>query len=169
MILLPIFPLVYKQVTSLSPWIKHILWWVYKFGIRGTNTGSTVKGAGTNHRALLALSSESRVPTVVHLIEVNFTFGTILFFLFINLRIFNVFPHVVWLNNSVWNCVHGFWTWFRYVSVHLGEEQAQSLEGLLLGAGKSLNSISISDEGALTDPIAFGLLFHHIDPRHSFN
>lgn len=60
-----------------------------------------MKGAGTNHRALLALSCESRVPTVGHLIEVNFTFGTILFSLSAHGGIFNVFPHVVWLDDAV--------------------------------------------------------------------
>lgn len=53
--------------------------------------------------------------------------------------------------------------------VHLGEEQAQPLEGFLLGAGESLNSVPIPDKGALADPVAFWLLFHHVDPRHGFN
>lgn len=169
MIFLPIFPLVYKQVTSISPWVKHVLCWVYKFGVRGTNTGSTVKGAGTDHRAFLALSCMSRVPTIVHLIEVNFTFGTVLFSLFINLRIFNVLPHVMWLNNSVWNSVHRLWIWLGEMSIHLGEQKAQSLEGLFLGAWKPLNSIPISDEGALIYSIAFWLLIWNVNPRHSFN
>lgn len=125
-----------------------------------------MKGAGTNHGAW-ALSRVSGVPAIVHLIEVNFTFGTVLVALF--LRKFNVLPHVMRLNDPVRNGVHGFRRGLSKVTVHLGEQEAESLERLFFGAGKPLDSVPVTDERALVDPVAFWGLVHHVDPRHSLN
>lgn len=55
------------------------------------------------------------------------------------------------------------------MTIHLGEQEPESLEGLLLGAGEPLDSVPVPDERALADPIAFGLLVHHFNPGHRLN
>lgn len=55
------------------------------------------------------------------------------------------------------------------MTVHLGEQEAQSLEGLFLGAGEPLNPIPVANKGALIYPIVLGSLSHHIHSPHSLN
>lgn len=105
MVLLPVFPLVPKHVASIAPRVKHILGGVYEFGVGGTDAGSTMKGAGANDRAR-TLPWVPDVPSVVHLIEVNLTFGAVLIALFRHLRKLNVLPHVMRLYDPVGDGVH---------------------------------------------------------------
>lgn len=126
-----------------------------------------MKGAGTNHRAL-GLSRMPDIGTVDHLIEVNFTFGAVIS-LFCHLRIFNVLPHVMGLDDPIRNGVHGLLVGFGKMSIHLGEQETQPLEGLLFGAGEPLDSVAIANEGALADPVAFWLFVPCLDARHGLN
>ena len=109
------------------------------------------------------------VPSVVHLIEVNFASGAVLASLFCPLRVLNVLPHVMRLNDPVRNGVHGLRVGFPKMAVHLGEKEPQAFEGLFLRTGKSLNSVPVADEGALVDPVAFRFLVRHLHAGHGLD
>lgn len=55
------------------------------------------------------------------------------------------------------------------MTVHLGEQETQSLEGLFFGVGEPLDPIPIANKGALIYPIALGSLSHHIYSPHSLD